>query len=161
MEVRQFGCFQVDFFCLVYSNHVLVLAKDTDPAITSFATANWTSHLGFTETQHWRPWTVDGCQQMGGYVTRYQGDFDFVTIRGAGHMVPTNKPEATFAFMSAWIHEKDYLTFNKTCTRPSLQVQEGEIPSESDVLQDCIEAEKKTKRSQGIIFIMHFQLRNT
>lgn len=57
---------------------------DTDPAITSFATANWTSHLGFEEVQHWRPWTVDGCQQMGGYVTRYEGMFDFLTIRGAG-----------------------------------------------------------------------------
>jgi hypothetical protein len=66
---------------------ILVYNGDTDPAITSFATANWTSHLGFDEIQHWRPWTVDGCQQMGGYVTRYEGMFDFVTIRGAGHMV--------------------------------------------------------------------------
>ena len=56
----------------------------SDPAITSFATQNWTSHLGFEETSHWRPWTIDGCQQMGGYVEQYEGMFDFVTIRGAG-----------------------------------------------------------------------------
>jgi Serine carboxypeptidase len=66
---------------------VLVYNGDTDPAITSFATQNWTSHLGFDESQHWRPWTIDHCQQMGGYVTRYEGKFDVLTIRGAGHMV--------------------------------------------------------------------------
>jgi carboxypeptidase C (cathepsin A) len=66
---------------------VLVYNGDTDPAITSFATQNWTSHLGFDEVQHWRPWTIDHCQWMGGYVTRYDGNFDFLTIRGAGHMV--------------------------------------------------------------------------
>jgi serine carboxypeptidase-like clade 1 len=61
---------------------VLVYNGDTDPAITSFAAQNWTSHLDFTETEAWRPWTVDGCRRMGGYVTRYDGDFDFLTIRG-------------------------------------------------------------------------------
>jgi serine carboxypeptidase-like clade I len=62
-------------------------STDTDPAINSFAAQNWTSHLGLKEVESWRPWTVDGCRRMGGYVTRYEGDFDFLTIRGAGHMV--------------------------------------------------------------------------
>jgi serine carboxypeptidase-like clade I len=66
---------------------VLVYNGDADPSINSFMTRDWTSHLpGLVETQEWRPWTVDGCRRMGGYVTRYQGDFDFLTIRGAGHM---------------------------------------------------------------------------
>jgi hypothetical protein len=66
---------------------VLIYNGDADPAINSFAAENWTSSLGFEETQEWRPWTSDGCRQMGGYVTRYAGDFDYLTIRGAGHMV--------------------------------------------------------------------------
>eukprot|EP00529_Nitzschia_sp_RCC80_P013191 CAMPEP_0113484406 /NCGR_PEP_ID=MMETSP0014_2-20120614/23945_1 /TAXON_ID=2857 /ORGANISM="Nitzschia sp." /LENGTH=591 /DNA_ID=CAMNT_0000378007 /DNA_START=8 /DNA_END=1784 /DNA_ORIENTATION=+ /assembly_acc=CAM_ASM_000159 len=99
---------------------VLVYNGDTDPAITSFATQNWTSHLGFTEKQHWRPWTIDECQRMGGYVTRYENNFDFLTIRGAGHMVPTYKPEASYVFMKAWINNEDYPTFNKTCTKPTI-----------------------------------------
>ena len=65
----------------------LVLFIDTDPAITSFAAYNWTSHLGFAIQEDWRPWTVDGCRRIGGYVTRYNGHFDYLTIRGAGHMV--------------------------------------------------------------------------
>ena len=34
--------------------------------------------------QDWSPWTTDNCQYMGGHITKYQNDFDFVTIRGAG-----------------------------------------------------------------------------
>jgi len=98
---------------------VLIYNGDTDPAITSFASQNWTSHLGFEEIQHWRPWTLDNCKRMGGYVTRYEGGFDFLTIRGAGHMVPTYKPAATFAFMKTWINNKDdYPEFDATCTSP-------------------------------------------
>lgn len=101
------------------SLRVLVYNGDTDPAITSFATANWTSNLGLKEIQHWRPWTSDSCQKVGGYVTRYEGDFDFLTIRGAGHMVPTYKPEATFAFFQAWILGDDYLPYDSNCTQPT------------------------------------------
>ena len=56
--------------------------------LRSFVSQNWTVALGLPETQSWRPWTLDGCKRMGGYVTRYEGDFDFLTIRGSGHMVP-------------------------------------------------------------------------
>lgn len=63
---------------------VLVYNGDTDPAINSFTAQNWTSHLGIPETEAWRPWTVDGKQYIGGYVTRYENNFDYLTIRGAG-----------------------------------------------------------------------------
>lgn len=66
---------------------VLIYNGDADPSITSLAAENWTSHLGFAETESWRPWTLDGCRRTGGYVTHYEGGFDFLTIRGAGHMV--------------------------------------------------------------------------
>ncbi len=36
----------------------IVYNGDTDPAINSFATQNWTVALGFEETQAWRPWTL-------------------------------------------------------------------------------------------------------
>ena len=60
---------------------------DTDPGINSFVSQNWTSSLGFDEEEEWRPWTLDGKEEVAGYVTRYAGDFDFATIRGSGHMV--------------------------------------------------------------------------
>ena len=50
---------------------------------------------------------------MGGYVTRYQNDFDFLTIRGAGHMVPEMKPKETHEFIKKWINNQDWLRYNK------------------------------------------------
>lgn len=97
---------------------VLVYNGDTDPAITSFATQDWTSGMNLKKKQEWRPWTIDGCRRMGGYVQRYEGSFDFLTIRGAGHMVPTYKPEASFAFLKAWIENEDYPHFDKDCNSP-------------------------------------------
>lgn len=89
---------------------VLVYNGDTDPCLNSFYAANFTASLGFEEKQAWRPWTRDGRSKMGGYVVRYatQGGFDFVTIRGAGHMTPWYKPAATLAMLQAWIAGDDY-----------------------------------------------------
>ena len=49
---------------------IVVYNGDTDPCINSLQAQDWTAKLGFREKQSWRPWTVDGCQRMGGYVTR-------------------------------------------------------------------------------------------
>ncbi len=87
---------------------VLVYNGDTDPGINSFVAQNWTSALGFAETQEWRPWTLDGKQRMGGYVTRYAGNFDFLTIRGSGHMVPEYKPAASLEFITRFLRGEDY-----------------------------------------------------
>uniref|UniRef100_A0A7S1D1P9 Carboxypeptidase n=1 Tax=Cyclophora tenuis TaxID=216820 RepID=A0A7S1D1P9_CYCTE len=97
---------------------VLVYNGDADPRINSFDAQNWTSHLGFPKLEDWTPWTIDGCRRMGGYVVRYDGMFDFLTIRGAGHMVPTYKPEATFAFLKAWIDGTDYPPYVASCNAP-------------------------------------------
>ena len=111
---------------------MLVYNGDTDPAITSFAAQNWTSKLGLAVLEEWRPWTVDGCQQMGGYVTRYQGGLDFLTIRGAGHLVPTYKPAAAFRFIQSWIEGTEYPRFNKSCV-PNVDEESG--PMEVEVLR--------------------------
>lgn len=113
---------------------VLIYNGDTDPAITSFGAQNWTSHLGFSESQHWRPWTVDSCQRMGGYVTRYEGSFDFLTIRGAGHMVPTEKPGATLAFIQAWMNGVEYPSFDPNCKRPDRLA----VASPADVFDEAV-----------------------
>eukprot|EP00586_Coscinodiscus_wailesii_P010058 CAMPEP_0172513708 /NCGR_PEP_ID=MMETSP1066-20121228/254569_1 /TAXON_ID=671091 /ORGANISM="Coscinodiscus wailesii, Strain CCMP2513" /LENGTH=521 /DNA_ID=CAMNT_0013294089 /DNA_START=172 /DNA_END=1737 /DNA_ORIENTATION=- len=100
---------------------MLVYNGDADPAITSFIAHDWTSNLGLEEVEPWRPWTVDNCKRMGGHVTRYEGSFDFLTIRGAGHMVPTYKPDSAFAFMKAWVENTDYPRYEKDCDSPFLK----------------------------------------
>lgn len=90
------------------SLRVLVYNGDTDPGINTFVAENWTDALGFDETEAWRPWTLDGMQRMGGYVTRYKGGFDFLTIRGSGHMVPEYKPAAALEFITRWLANEEY-----------------------------------------------------
>lgn len=109
---------------------VLVYNGDTDPGINSFATQNWTVALGLIPTESWRPWTLDSCLRMGGYVTRYAGGLDFLTIRGSGHMVPQFKSEAAFSFMSHWIAGESYDTYNASCTAPPSTARRGAKPED-------------------------------
>jgi len=86
---------------------VLVYNGDSDPAINSFVTQDlyfdYFKSVDITQKQPWRPWTLNGKQRMGGYVTQFEGDFTFLTIRGSGHMVPEYKPEATLTFLKAFL----------------------------------------------------------
>jgi len=94
---------------------VLVYNGDTDPAINSMITQDkytaFFDSIGVKETEAWRPWTLDGRQRMGGYVTTWAGPshgFQFLTIRGSGHMVPEYKPAATLAFLTAFVRGDDF-----------------------------------------------------
>ena len=70
-------------------------------------------------TETWRPWTIDGCRRMGGYVTRYGAQrLDYLTIRGSGHMVPQMKPAAAIAFLREWLAGNDFKSYVPSCTAP-------------------------------------------
>lgn len=95
------------------SLRVLIYNGDTDPGLNSFRGENFTRGVGLAEKEGWRPWTVDGKKRMGGFVTRYEGNFDYLTIRGAGHMVPQYKPYAALVFLNAWLANEDYPRLNR------------------------------------------------
>ncbi|XP_054158424.1 lysosomal protective protein-like [Oppia nitens] len=54
--------------------------------------------LGYQRQGLYSHWTVDGKPDgvIGGYIERYEKGLQFVLVRGAGHMVPKDKPEAAF-----------------------------------------------------------------
>jgi len=96
---------------------------------------------------------------MGGYVERYEGDFDFLTIRGAGHMVPTYKPQASFVFLQSWITNTDYPAFDSNCTAPPLspigsvaQHQSDEQTSNITQAQSVISTLSKFWQSLGRVY---------
>eukprot|EP01062_Namystynia_karyoxenos_P010911 TRINITY_DN1389_c0_g2_i1.p2 TRINITY_DN1389_c0_g2~~TRINITY_DN1389_c0_g2_i1.p2 ORF type:complete len:550 (+),score=221.87 TRINITY_DN1389_c0_g2_i1:77-1651(+) len=91
----------------------LVYSGDTDPSVKTIGTEEWTSGLGLNETEAWRPWTLDGATRMAGYVTRYEGGLDFVTIRGSGHMVPQMQPLAGLEFLLRWLKHEDWRPYKK------------------------------------------------
>lgn len=63
----------------------------------------WTGKEAYT-AQKWRDWEVDG-KKAG--ETKGAGVLTFATIRGAGHMVPHDKPAESFAMVSRWLAGKE------------------------------------------------------
>lgn len=65
--------------------------------------------LGLPLTQPWRPFGVlpEGRKVQGGYVMEWaDGKATFVSVRGAGHLLPTYRPSASFTMMDAFINGK-------------------------------------------------------
>lgn len=91
---------------------VLVYSGDTDTCVNTLWSEWWTSELGFSEIESWRGWTMDNETAMAGYVTRYEHSFDFLTVRGAGHMVPQMKPAASLEMIGKWLANEPWLRYN-------------------------------------------------
>ena len=80
--------------------------------MVAYACPQWITSLetngDLTEKDSWRPWyTTQNDRAPSGYVTTYKAvadkDFSFVTIRLAGHMVPTFQPAASSAFIQRFL----------------------------------------------------------
>lgn len=80
---------------------MLVYSGDQDGIVATPGTRLWLSHLNFTITEPWRPYTVNG--QVGGYVTAYENNLTFATVRGAGHMVPYTQQSRAYHMFANFI----------------------------------------------------------
>lgn len=69
---------------------IWVYSGDTDGRIPVTATRLTLRKLGLKIIQEWTPWYTNN-EQVGGWSIAYDG-LMFVTVRGAGHQVPTFKP---------------------------------------------------------------------
>ncbi|THG99560.1 hypothetical protein EW026_g2810 [Hermanssonia centrifuga] len=84
---------------------MLIYAGTYDWQCNWVANKLWVDKLEWTgkdsyNTEEWRDWFVDG-EKAG--ETKSAGVLTFVTIRGAGHMVPFDKPAESFAMVSRWL----------------------------------------------------------
>merc|ERR1711982_305372 len=75
-------------------------------------TIQWINYFesGNTPIQDWRAWTVldsgdagyDATAQVAGYATVYS-NLNFVTVKGAGHMVPQYKPREGYSMFASFL----------------------------------------------------------
>jgi len=87
---------------------ILVFSGDVDGCVPHVFTEQWVEGLGFPVSDAFRPWTFSN-GQVGGYVTTYGvNNFAFLTVKGAGHMVPQYAPEAAFTMFSIWLSNSPY-----------------------------------------------------
>eukprot|EP00759_Apiculatamorpha_spiralis_P002173 PhF_6_TR10808/c0_g1_i1/m.17411/K16296/SCPL-I; serine carboxypeptidase-like clade I len=79
---------------------VLVYNGNTDMAVPYPGTLAWMDTLGLPLVNAWAPWmaqhSVAKGQQVGGFVRQYSGNVTFVSVQGAGHMVPQTRRAAAY-----------------------------------------------------------------
>ena len=101
---------------LVQHMRVLIYNGDADACVPYKGNEEWIDGLVaqgvLAAKDEWRPWyttTKADKKPPAGYVTTYtvagapSVDFSFVTIRLAGHMVPTFQPAASLAFFTRFL----------------------------------------------------------
>ncbi|XP_074285566.1 serine carboxypeptidase-like 34 [Silene latifolia] len=82
---------------------IWVYSGDTDGRIPVTATRMTLNKLGLKTVQEWTPWYSK--QQVGGWSIGYDG-LTFVTVRGAGHQVPTFKPKEALLLLKHYLANK-------------------------------------------------------
>jgi len=83
---------------------ILVYSGDDDSVCGTIGTQEWIWGMGYTvsPTSYWRPYVVS--EQTAGYLTKWQGTgLAFLTVHGAGHEVPTYKPEVALDLFTKYL----------------------------------------------------------
>ncbi|KAK8993367.1 hypothetical protein V6N11_033468 [Hibiscus sabdariffa] len=81
-----------------------VYSGDADGRIPVTSTRLTLKKLGLNTIEEWTPWYTDH-KQVGGWTVEYEG-LMFVTIRGAGHQVPTDKPRQALQLVRHFLANK-------------------------------------------------------
>ncbi|KAI3831327.1 hypothetical protein MKX03_034113 [Papaver bracteatum] len=79
---------------------IWVYSGDTDGRIPVTSTRLSLNKLGLNINEEWTPWYTH--KEVGGWTIIYDG-LTFVTIRGAGHQVPTFKPRQALELISYYL----------------------------------------------------------
>uniref|UniRef100_A0A6N2LYM9 Carboxypeptidase n=1 Tax=Salix viminalis TaxID=40686 RepID=A0A6N2LYM9_SALVM len=82
---------------------IWVYSGDTDGRIPVTATRYTLNKLGLKTIEEWTPWYHG--KQVAGWTIVYDG-LTFVTIRGAGHQVPTFKPRQSLSLIKRFLENK-------------------------------------------------------
>ncbi|KAF8022273.1 hypothetical protein BT93_G2426 [Corymbia citriodora subsp. variegata] len=80
---------------------VWVYSGDTDGNVPVTSTQRSLSKMNLRTKSPWCPWFLAG--EVGGYVQVYEGDLTFVTVRGAGHQVPSYQPKRALSLISHFL----------------------------------------------------------
>lgn len=73
---------------------------DADGRLPVIGTRYCIEALGLDVKSSWRTWYHDN--QVGGRIVEYDG-LTYVTVRGAGHLVPLNKPSEALSLIHSFL----------------------------------------------------------
>ena len=93
-----------------HSPRVLVYNGDVDPGCNFLWAEASVAKFGKPISDDWHAWVYGGesivGEQLGGFVTDYEGGVHFATVHGAGHMSPQWRPEAVFNMLVRFLAGK-------------------------------------------------------
>ncbi|KAF3334533.1 serine carboxypeptidase-like 33 [Carex littledalei] len=83
---------------------IWVYSGDADGRVPVIGTRYCMEAIGLPIKTQWRPWYQN--MQVGGRVVEYEKGLTLVTIRGAGHLVPLNKPQEALLLINSFLLNK-------------------------------------------------------
>jgi len=82
--------------------NILVYSGDDDSVCSTEGTQSWIWDLGYRHVgRKWNTYTFN--DQTAGYFTQFKGKLGFLTIRNAGHEVPTYQPEIALDMFTKYL----------------------------------------------------------
>ncbi|KQK14877.1 hypothetical protein BRADI_1g19176v3 [Brachypodium distachyon] len=87
---------------------VWVYSGDIDGNVPVTSTRYSLKQLQLSVAEKWRPWfsSTKGTGEVGGYVVQDKGDLSFVTVREAGHEVPSYQPQRALVLVQHFLAGK-------------------------------------------------------
>jgi len=92
---------------LIEKYQMLIYAGDTDACVPYVGTEAWTRGLNFTVKDDWHQWfsrpSFEQGEHKAGYAVTYD-KFQFITVNGAGHMVPQYQPGFAYGMFEKFLN---------------------------------------------------------
>ena len=95
---------------LVAKHRVLIYSGSVDACVPTWGSERWTRDLGLDVERAWHPWKSASASvgasahAIAGYAIRYEHNFTFATVKGAGHEVPRFKPAFALTLFRKFIN---------------------------------------------------------
>lgn len=92
---------------LIQNSHlrILVYSGDDDAVCSTSGTEMWISDMHWSKRSDYLSWHM-GNGQVAGFLQKYEGGFTFATVRGGGHAVTPQRPDAALALLSAYFDDR-------------------------------------------------------
>ena len=96
---------------IIQKYQILIYSGDTDACVPYVGTEKWTRGLGFAVKNDWHQWrskpdSVHAIHKAG-YAITYE-NFQFITINGAGHMVPQFQPAFALTMFEKFLNNETF-----------------------------------------------------
>jgi len=96
---------------LFQKHRIIIYSGDADACVPHWGSEKWTREMGFNVKKDWHPWESDSMEKKGNVVAGYAIEYDgltYVTIKGAGHMVPQFRPAFAHTMFTKFLNNSPF-----------------------------------------------------